>query len=325
MAASLLSACGGGAPPDHLPVSFASRDAVFLDDLLGGDGTAPPPAREITGMLVLPAGADQEKPVPAAVILHTSSGVSDLEWSMARELGDMGIASLVVDSFTVRGIRRSGRDQTQVTESAMMADAHGALAFLAADPRIRADRIALIGFSKGAAVAFYSVLAKFAAPLTGPAGSRFAAHLAFYPWCGLTLLTPRTTGAPVMVHMGDNDAMTSPALCHEVVAGIKQADPKARIELLLYPGAAHAFNHPRLANFPPMTLNAQNPGTCRVVESAPGRYHESSSDRRIDHANYRAVVTDCLGFGALVSYDSAAAAIAARRSRDFLKAVLLEP
>lgn len=326
LAASLLNGCGGaGKPADHVAVTIDSRDAVFFDDLLGLGGVQPATAREITGTLGLPAGADERKPVPAAVILHTSSGVTDLEWSMANQLNELGIASLVVDSFTARGIRRSGRDQTQVSESAMMADAYGALALLAADRRIRTDRIALIGFSKGAAVAFYGSYAKFAAPLGATAGARFAAHLAFYPWCGLTLLDPRTTGAPIMVHMGDRDAMTSPKLCGDVVASIQRADPQARVELLLYPGAAHAFNHPRLASLPPITLQAQNPGTCGVAEVSPDHFRETSSDRSIDHRNYRAVVSDCLGFGALVNYDSAATALAASRSRDFLKATLLAP
>jgi len=174
-------------------------------------------------------------------------------------------------------------------------------------------------------VAFYGATNTFAVPLSGETGRRFAAPLAYYPWCVLNLLEPRTTGAPIMVHMGDQDAMTSPKLCGEMVAGFRRVNPQARVELLLYPGAAHAFNHPRLSNLPPMTLKAQNPGTCGVVETAPDRFRETSTDRSIDHRNYRAVITDCLGFGALVSYDSAAAALAANRSRDFLKANLLRP
>jgi dienelactone hydrolase len=316
ISAMLVSMNNAGAAEEIF--SFVSRDAVFLDDLLAENRNTAS-GRRITGTLSLPAG--NSTAVPAAVIMHTSSGPSELEWSTARELNVAGIASLVVDSFAPRGYRTRA-ERAQVTESALMADAYGALLALAKDSRIRADGIALIGFSKGGSVAVYAALAEIANTLAGPAGPRFAAHLAYYPWCGLTLFDQRTTGAPVMVHMGERDNLASPDLCRALVSGIRRDDPKARVDLYIYPGISHAFNHPTLAWLPALTVSAQNSGTCRVVETAPKQYRETSTDRPLNSENYRDILAGCAGRGGIINYNSEATAQAAALSHDFLDAIL---
>jgi dienelactone hydrolase len=321
--AGLLAGCvAGGTPPlDAENVTFASRDAIFLDDLTAAGTTTASHTRSISGLLGMPTRELGER-VPAAVILHTSSGPSALEWGMAAMLNAVGIASLVVDSFGPRGVRRTANDQTSVTEASMIADAYGALNFLAADPRIRADRIAVIGFSKGGVAALYSAMTEVAEALSGPSSPRFAAHIAYYPWCGLSLLEPHTTGAPILIQMGEKDTLTSPAQCRELVDAVRRSDSRARIELRLYPGAGHAFDHPILAYMPPLTITAQNPGSCRIAETAPHIYREISTDKPIDHNTYRAVVTGCLGHGGVVAYDSVAADLATQGSLAFLHANL---
>ena len=323
MAAWALSACAS-LPPDVETIHFTSRDAVFLDDLMAGGANDPATSRPITGHLLLPP-YEIARPVPAAIILHSSGGPSALEWNMARELSIKGIASLVVDSFGPRGIKHSGQDQTRITEATIMADAFNGLAVLTKDPRIQAQRIAVIGFSKGAAVALYSATAAITQGMSGPAGPRFAAHLAYYPWCGLQLYEPRGSGSPILIHMGEDDDMVSPALCAAWVAAMRQADPTTPIDLLLYPGARHGFNHPPLTYMPVLTLSAQTSGSCRIVETAPGIFLEASTDRPIDHTTYRAVLADCLGQGGMVGYQSAAAQLAHVRSLNFLRETLLAP
>jgi dienelactone hydrolase len=317
IAVLLLGMAGAGGAEEI--VSFISRDAIFLDDLLTADRSGAP-EREITGTLSLPS-TSAGSPVPAAVIMPTSSGPSELEWSTARGLNAAGIASLVIDSFGPRGYR-TREERMQVTESALMADAYGALLALAKDPRIRAENIAIIGFSKGGTVALYATMNEIANAIAGPAGPRFAAHLAFYPWCGLTLLDQRTTGAPVMVHMGDRDNLASPELCRTLVSGVRRDDPKARVDLHIYPGASHAFNHPTLAWLPPLTVSSQNSGTCRIVETAPKQYREASTDQPLTHETYRAVLAGCIGHGGIINYSSDATAKAAALSHDFLDATL---
>lgn len=318
MIAAMLVGLGEAGAAEEV-VSFVSRDAVFLDELLA-EHPSIASERRITGTLSIPLNGNGAT-VPAAVIMHTSSGPSELEWSMARELNAAGIASLVIDSFAPRGYR-TREERSRVTESALMADAYGALLALAKDPRIRADTIAVIGFSKGGSVALYAAMAEIASALAGPAGPRFAAHLAYYPWCGLTLFDQRTTGAPIMVHMGEGDNLASPELCRALVSGIRRDDPNARVDLHIYPGISHAFNHPTLAWLPPLTVSAQNSGTCHIVETTAQHFRETSTDRPLTSENYRAALSDCLGRGGIVNYSSAATAKAAALSRDFLDATL---
>jgi dienelactone hydrolase len=90
-----------------------------------------------------------------------------------------------LDSFTGRGIAFTAEEQSQLSSLAMIGDAYRALELLATHPRIDPARIAVMGFSKGGAVALYSALTRFQR-LHGPAGARFAHHIAFYP--------PATTG-----------------------------------------------------------------------------------------------------------------------------------
>jgi acetyl esterase/lipase len=61
----------------------------------------------------------------------------------------------------------------------MIGDAYRALELVATHPRIDPGWIAVMGFSKGGIVALYSALTRFQR-LHGPAGARFAHHIAFH-------------------------------------------------------------------------------------------------------------------------------------------------
>ena len=330
-----LAGCAALIKPEHGEnVVFPSRDHVFIDDILSAH---PSPRRWVGGTLVLPRGpapghraeaasAAQAgaPPFPAVIILHTASGVGTLEWTFAKSLLERKIAVFVIDSFSPRDVIKTTEDQAAVTEAMMIADGYAALGALARDPRIRRDRIALIGFSKGGTAALLSALERIRENLAAR-GLRFAAHVAFYPWCGLTLIGRRVTGAPVQIHVGGRDSLMPGALCESFANELKRANPGAPIAFFSYQGARHAFNHPLLANLPALPTSVQTPGDCRIAEEAPNRFVERSTRRALSRESYREVLSLCMGFGGSVGYHEAAARLAAARTHGLLTETLLGP
>jgi len=91
--------------------------------------------------------------VPAFIIIHGSGGVrAQRELAYARRFNELGVAAVVMDSFTPRGVERTVNDQRSVTDAEMVADTIALLRAVAHNPRIDATRIGAIGFSKGAAL-----------------------------------------------------------------------------------------------------------------------------------------------------------------------------
>lgn len=93
----------------------------------------------------------------------------------------MGIAASIVDSFSGRGIAGTVEDQTQLDSVSMMVDAYRALDVLAAHRLIKADRIAVMGFSKGAVAAVFSSSNRFRAAYGS--SNQFVAHIGMYTPC----------------------------------------------------------------------------------------------------------------------------------------------
>ncbi len=301
---AILAACGGVGDT----VEFASADPPFIDTL------ASAPARTVEGGFLAPDGAP---PWPAVVMLHQSLGQGRQDREYAERLAAAGYAVLAVDSFGPRGVERTIDDQTAVSEAAMIRDAYGALGRLASDPRIDARRVAVLGFSKGGIAAFYAAFREIAAA-AAPAGRRFAAHVAFYPWCGLVLSEPRTTGAPILVLAGDADDVAPPALCRERIAEARAADPAADIDLVLYPGARHAFDHPMLAWFGRLRAGGQMPRECLIVEGPDGRFVERKTGRDVTSASIAEALEGCAVKGGTAGGDPDAAADAMERLLAFL-------
>ena len=95
------------------------------------------------------------------MLVHGSAGVSPREDRWAEELRQAGAATFVLDTFTGRAIASTEADQSQISSLAMIGDAYRALELLATHPRIDSARIAVMGFSKGGAVALYAALTRF--------------------------------------------------------------------------------------------------------------------------------------------------------------------
>jgi dienelactone hydrolase len=220
----------------------------------------------IWGDLELPQG--QAGPSPAVVLVHGSGGVSPREDRWADELRQAGVATFVLDSFTGRGIAFTAEDQSQLSSLAMVGDAYRALELVATHPRIDPARIAVMGFSKGGAVALFSALTWFQR-LHGPAGTRFAQHIAFYPPCYFTFGGDlAVTDRPIRILQGTADDLAPIEPCRAYVERLRQAGADAQITE--YAGAPHGFDRP--GDGPPRrNPREQNVSRCVLEERPKGQ------------------------------------------------------
>lgn len=297
-----LTACVGR-PADVEEVQIESQSFGFIGELLSGETGSP---QRVGATLVLPEGEVRQPPFPALVLLHTSNGQGAQDWLYAKRLSALGIAVLAVDSFSSRGVSRTVRDQTLVSTASMLADAYGGLDALAADPRIDPAHIGVMGFSKGGIAALYAAYR----PVQEKAsrhGRAFALHVAYYPWCGLRLREPETTGAPVLIQTGALDDLVPPRRCRELIAISRSPAGAPGMHLVVLPEARHAFDHPMLSWFGNLPISAPSPAYCELRQRADGHFVETHSGKTVDGGNLKEVLAPCSRKGHAGGNETAAA------------------
>ncbi len=193
----------------------------------------------VTAELFLP-NAPAGTRLPAMLLMHGSGGVTDArEYAYARDFSAIGVASIIPDSFTPRGVKGTVSDQSTVSTNDMITDAYNALKAAAAHPRLDPARIGIAGFSKGGAVALRAAL-QLMAERHAPGGPRFALHVPFYPACETHYYDTRTTGAPILMLLGGADSYVGTDSCLKVAEALKAGG--ARLDSVIYPGAQHGWD-----------------------------------------------------------------------------------
>lgn len=261
----------------------------------------------ISGILTLPPGGAR---VPAIVLVHGCGGVSPPgQYPWAGALNRLGAATLIVDSFRERNVREVCTGLQSVNVASAIADAYHALDFLAANPRIDSSRIAILGASFGGRTAIWTSNDRLRQRY-GKGFARFAAHLALYPACYVTLTDETNiTGAPIRVFHGTADDWTPIGPCRAHVDRLRQAGKDAA--LLEYAGARHAFDvlrSPAVRTLP----EAINPTNCALLEQ-DGRVVDPATGSEWN------LGAKCFSRGASVGYDAEAHRKVVEDVQGFLK------
>ena len=248
----------------------------------------------VTADLYRPRG---EERLPAAVIINSSGGVSaHTEHHYARVLARNGMAGLVVDSFTARGVRRTADDQSRVAQEKSNADAFAGYRWLVAQPWVDASRIVVLGMSRGGEAA-YSAAVEVLRKRAGATDTKFAAHVAIAPGsCNFQLREPRTTGAPILFMLAELDDVLSVPNCIDLIQRMRAAGP-SNIRIAVYPGVHHGFESTGGIVFAEKDWNS---GGCagRFLRDESGVLFDRATGRRAttgDQADF--LVRTCLKLG----------------------------
>ena len=181
-------------------------------------------------------------PSPAVVLLHgCNGGWQRLDERWGARIGSWGYVTLTVDRFGPRGITIAC---TGGAPAATVFDAYRALAFLAQQPFVDPERVAVIGFSQGGWLALASVERGM---IERTSKEKFRAAIAFYPPC-LSLKGSMTV--PTLILVGELDDWTPASECRSLAEGrddygiSREKGLGVPIELVVYSGAYHGFDIP---------------------------------------------------------------------------------
>ena len=214
-------------PPSAFQQKIAKKKGLTLEE---------PKADQVFGRLYLPAG---EGPHPAVVLLHGATGIWDWNDLWAERLRGWGYVVLDVDSYSPRGLYRhnigAGSTDTGLRRRFIGAfpralDALGAAAYLAQQPYVRGDAIAVLGASQGGLAAMQALGRE------NPRNEgQFKAGVALYAPCDqLSGVT-----APLLVLQGEEDQWISLKRCNDNLGPLVA---EGDLELVIYPGAHHVFD-----------------------------------------------------------------------------------
>jgi dienelactone hydrolase len=196
-----------------------------------------PATKAIAGALFKPTG---KGPFPAVVYISGCNGVfpTDLTKPTIDRLLSKGFATLIIDPFTPRnetqGICPTMANMNDKSDAQLKYGARGgndalaALNVLEAMPDIDTNHVFLLGYSYGAIASLSAVNKKH--PTNH---AKVAGVVAYYPFC----YEVDDPSVPVLILVGDKDDWTPAATC-QPFAG------KTNFEVVVYPGATHAFNIP---------------------------------------------------------------------------------
>jgi dienelactone hydrolase len=188
----------------------------------------------LTGKLSKPDGTG---PFPAIVLLHAAMGITSSYDAWIERLSNWKYVTLLVDSFSPRGIKEETGYPFKISRQERIEDAYAAKSYLASLKYVDSQRIAVMGWSYGGVATILSV--------TTESGIKnqndyFRAGIAFYPGCRQEVRA--TLKAPLLILIGEKDSWTPPSVCKKLEYTLNWDKKSHQLLFKIYPNTFHAFD-----------------------------------------------------------------------------------
>ena len=229
----------GGPAGDPIEIRFPTLNPRVLTHMRDPKTLSRP--LEGRGLLYLPAGTGA--PHPAVVVMEGLGGLKkSRELWHGRFLAENGFVALVVDSFGARGAANLAHNLRAlvVTESMMLADAFAALHYLDTHPLVRREGIGIFGFSYGGMISVLTAYRQIHDLFFDQNGPAFAGHVAYYGCSVPRLEDPATTGAPLLMQIGERDRNVSVRRTRDIVQDLQRGG--STVELVVHKKTYHQWD-----------------------------------------------------------------------------------
>jgi dienelactone hydrolase len=308
-----------------LPLSAAAAQPIVVE-AVSFDTNVPPrrprsfhPVR-LEARFYLPV--ERAGALSAMVITPSNAGVrSEREIFYAETLARNGIAALVIDSFSSRGVTSVFTGGSRITPWQSENDAFAGLQFLLRDSRIRSDRIGVMGVSRGGSVALQAMF-RARQPWRGLGDLAFAAHVSIAPFCNFRHRNLETTGRPALFLLAGRDDQTPPETCLKLIDDLRK-DGHGDISLRIYDGAYHGWE--TIGPRPLFRSRIESLRGCNATIEDDGTFTVANSRVRLRPPAARAWMrrncmrrgSRCCGGTARLRNEAAAEIVAFLKAKDF--------
>jgi|HubBroStandDraft_6_1064221.scaffolds.fasta_scaffold66156_5 dienelactone hydrolase len=211
----------------------------------------------LQGILSVPRGYG---PFASVIILESELCEGGFPAWASATLNSWGYATLTIDSYAARNLTQSACiDLTALQPADTVGDVYGALRALDRDPRIDADRVALLGTWDGSTTIIVADTLEAKHRYVPAAVIPFRAFFAISPFCRIELAGAELQPyAPERIYVGERDDMAPVAACVKMAKFLDNAGGDVSVKV--YPGAEHGFDYvPPAMVTPPLDSEALHP------------------------------------------------------------------
>jgi dienelactone hydrolase len=264
----------------------------------------------IAAQLRFPQGASGRLPV--VMLQHGSGGLNAGHELWSKHFNEIGVASVLVDSFSGRGLTRTSTNQALLGRFNMILDAYRVLDVIANDARIDPTRIAIMGFSRGGQSALYSSLKRF--QQSWSQRGTFAAHIPLYASCQAVLVGDTDVSpVPIRQFHGAADDYVPVAPCRGYFERLRAAGRDAL--LTEYPDAHHSYDNPLGNKTPTVAKGSQSVRACKLKEEPLGTIINAETGQPFTYKD------PCVQTDPHTGYNEAAANATRKAVKDFVRTV----